>query len=68
MSYRHLVLLAALPLAVQTAQDGQADAKARAADLKARIEASPTLPYDGTTFVAKPPGAGWESGKDGVSS
>jgi hypothetical protein len=72
MSLRHLVLLAALPLAAlplpalplaaRIAPDAQADAKERAADLRARIEASPTLPFTGTTFAAKPPAAGWESG------
>jgi len=62
MSLRHLVLLAALQLAAPATSDAQADANARAADLKARIEASPTLPFTGTTFAAKPPGAGWESG------
>jgi streptogramin lyase len=67
MSLRHLVLLAALPLAAlplaaPTTSDAQAEAEARAADLKARIEASPTLPFTGTPFAAKPPSGGWESG------
>src|ERR1700730_16302841 len=61
MSLRHFVLLAALPLAAHTTPDAQAEAN-RAADLKARIESSPILPFTGTTFAAKPPGAGWESG------
>jgi DNA-binding beta-propeller fold protein YncE len=77
MSLRHLVLLAALPLAAlplaalplpalplaaPKTSDAQAEAEARAADLKARIEASPTLPFTGTPFAAKPPSGGWESG------
>jgi DNA-binding beta-propeller fold protein YncE len=62
MSLRHLVLLLALPLAAQTTLEAQSEAKARAAELESRIEASPTLPFTGTTFAAKPPGAGWESG------
>jgi len=32
------------------------------ADLRARIEASPKLPFVATTLAAKPPSAGWESG------
>jgi outer membrane protein assembly factor BamB len=31
-------------------------------DLRARIEASPTLPFNGVHFVAHPPRTGWESG------
>jgi hypothetical protein len=41
--------------------DKQAQAKA-AADLRARIEATPTLPFAGVHFAAKPPAIGWESG------
>jgi len=33
-----------------------------AAELRARIEASPRLPFTPTEFRAKPPTAGWESG------
>jgi streptogramin lyase len=33
-----------------------------ASDLRARIEASPTLPFNGAHFAAHPPRAGWESG------
>ncbi len=32
------------------------------AELRARIEASPTLPFTGVHFAAQPPGNGWESG------
>jgi DNA-binding beta-propeller fold protein YncE len=37
-------------------------AAARAADLKARIEATPELPFSGAHFAAQPAAAGWESG------
>jgi hypothetical protein len=33
-----------------------------AADLRARIEASPKLHFNGVHFAAKPPAIGWESG------
>jgi hypothetical protein len=52
-----------LPLLVQDA--GQADKEAlakAAADLRVRIEATPTLPFNGVHFAAKPPAIGWESG------
>jgi hypothetical protein len=43
---------------------GQLDKQAQetAADLRAQIEATPTLPFDGEHFAAKPPAIGWESG------
>lgn len=41
--------------------DKEAQAKA-AADLRARIEATPTLPFNGVHFAAKPLAIGWESG------
>jgi 6-bladed beta-propeller len=62
MSWRILFLLAALPLAAGTTSDSQEEANARAADLKARIEASPALPFTGTPLAVTPPSAGWESG------
>jgi len=33
-----------------------------AADLRARIEAPPKLPFNDVYFTAKPPEIGWESG------
>ena len=51
----------ALAGAVQAAGPGPAGDKA-AADLRARIEASPKLPFVATVFAARPPTAGWASG------
>ncbi|WP_293367573.1 6-bladed beta-propeller [Phenylobacterium sp.] len=59
-----LALLFALAAAQSLAQppaSGPAAERA-AADLRARIEASPKLPFVATTFAAKPPRPGWESG------
>ncbi|MEI9972567.1 MAG: peptidyl-alpha-hydroxyglycine alpha-amidating lyase family protein [Ignavibacteriota bacterium] len=50
MSRAAAVYLACLPLFAQDAA------------LRARIEATPTLPFDGVHFVAQAPGAGWDSG------
>jgi 6-bladed beta-propeller len=41
--------------------DSKAQEKS-AADLRARIESSPNLPFNGVHFAAKPPAIGWESG------
>jgi sugar lactone lactonase YvrE len=63
MSLRVLAWLICFPLLVQDA--GQADSEApanAAADVPARIEATPTLPFDGAHFAAKPRTTGWESG------
>ncbi|WP_263376193.1 6-bladed beta-propeller [Granulicella aggregans] len=52
-----------LAQAIGRAADPDTDAGARvAAVLRARVEASPKLPFAGTTFVARSPGAIWESG------
>ena len=57
-----LACLICLPLFAQNAADPEKEAQARAAaDLKARIEATPVLPFSGTHFAAQP-AAGWESG------
>jgi DNA-binding beta-propeller fold protein YncE len=62
MSLRIAAGLICLSLHAQQAQmDKEAQARA-AADLRARIEASPLLPFRGVHFAAQPPGAGWESG------
>ena len=55
--------LICLPLFAQDAGqiDKEAQAKA-AADLRARIEASPKLPFKSVHFAAQPPVASWESG------
>ena len=67
MSLRILVyLLVSLALFAQNpGQANNADGEAQekgAADLRARIEASPNLPFNGVHFAAKPPAIGWESG------
>jgi 6-bladed beta-propeller len=61
MAAKLLLCLIHLPLLAQTASQGDKSAQA-AADLRARIEASPKLPFHGVTFAARPPAAGWESG------
>jgi hypothetical protein len=50
MSWRAFTYFACLPLLAQDA------------DLRARIEATPTLPFEGVHFTPQAPGAGWESG------
>jgi streptogramin lyase len=62
MHLRAIACLVCVPLFAQNADvDKEAQAKA-AASLKARIEASPELPFSGTHFAAQAAGAGWESG------
>jgi DNA-binding beta-propeller fold protein YncE len=66
MSLRILVCLICLALSTQVSGqvnkvDGEAQEKA-AADLRARIEGSPKLPFNSVHFTAKPPAIGWESG------
>src|SRR5882724_11176674 len=63
MRLRTFICLTCLPVFAQntTEVDKQAQARA-AADLKARIEATPKLPFSGTHFAAQAAGAGWESG------
>jgi hypothetical protein len=56
-----VVCLVLLPAFAQTQSDAGARDQA-AADLRARIEASPKLPFEGAHFNAQPPAAGWESG------
>src|SRR5258708_2651853 len=55
MRLRSLACLVCLPLVAQNTPEA-------AADLKARIEATPELPFSGTHFAAQAAGAGWESG------
>jgi hypothetical protein len=66
MSLRILVCLASLALFAQDpSRVNEVDREAQersAADLRARIEASPKLPFNGVHFAAKPPAIGWESG------
>jgi DNA-binding beta-propeller fold protein YncE len=63
MHLRILACLLCFPLLAQAARQGDKQAQAKAAaDLRARIEASPTLPFEGVYFAAKPPAIGWESG------
>lgn len=69
MSLRTLLFLLCLPLFAQNAANSdpaaaaaKAAAQVRADSLKARIEATPELPFNGTHFTAQPAGAGWESG------
>jgi hypothetical protein len=66
MPLRVLVYLVSLALFTQTpGQLNNVDREAQekdAADLRARIEASPNLPFNGVHFAAKPPAIGWESG------
>jgi sugar lactone lactonase YvrE len=66
MSLRILVCLICVALSAQTSgQVNKVDREAQdktAADLRARIEASPKLPFNGVHFAAKPPAIGWESG------
>jgi len=52
MSLKVCLLVICAPLIAQDGADG----------LRARIEASPTLPFHGVHFAAQPPGPGWESG------
>jgi sugar lactone lactonase YvrE len=54
-----IACLCCLTLCAQTRQEIRAKA---AADLHARIEASPKLPFTGVHFDAQAPRAGWESG------
>jgi hypothetical protein len=66
MSLRIRVCLICVALSAQASGqvnkvDRETQEKA-AADLRARIEASPKLPFNGTQFAAKPPSIGWESG------
>jgi hypothetical protein len=63
MRWSILPVLFCLPLLAQEAAPVDKDAQARAAaDLRARIEASPKLPFHGVHFAAQPRGADWESG------
>jgi hypothetical protein len=69
MSLRILVCLICVAFSAQASGqvnqvnkvDREAQEKA-AADLRARIEASPQLPFSGVHFAAKPPAIDWESG------
>jgi hypothetical protein len=66
MPLRILVYLVSLALFIHAPEQlNDADKEAQekgAADLRARIEASPILPFNGVHFLAKPPSIGWESG------
>jgi streptogramin lyase len=63
MTMRFLAFLICLPLLALAA--GQADKEAQAkaaAGLRARIEATPTLPFDGMHFALQGPAIRWNSG------
>jgi hypothetical protein len=66
MSLRILVCLICVALFAQASgQVNEVDRHAQdktAADLRARIEASPKLHFNGVHFAAKPPAIDWESG------
>src|SRR5277367_809631 len=63
MSLRILACLICLPLLAQDTGQVDKEVQAKAAtDLRSRIEATPTLPFNGAHFAAKPPALGWESG------
>ncbi len=62
MYLRILACLICFPLLAQAAGQVGKQAQAKAAAVRARIEATPTLPFDGVHFAAKPPAIGWESG------
>src|ERR1700761_5323984 len=57
------LFLAAVPgLGLAQPPPPSAAADRAAAELRARIAASPTLPFVATAFTATPPRAGWASG------
>jgi hypothetical protein len=66
MSLRILACLTLLVLCVPVqGQVNSTNSKARqkaTADLLARIEASPRLPFSGVHFAVRPPASSWESG------
>ena len=63
MLLRIMACLICLPLFAQEAQQVDKEAEANAAtDLRARIEASPQLPFEGMRFAIQAPAIGWESG------
>jgi len=62
MHLRAITCLVCVPLFAQNANVDKASQEKAAADLKARIEASPELPFSGSHFAAQAVGAGWESG------
>jgi hypothetical protein len=60
---RTLACFVFLPLLAQDAGQVERGAQAQAAaDLRARIEATPTLPFDGVHFALKGPAINWKSG------
>jgi len=63
MSWRILACLICVPALAQNGATGDREVRDKAAaDLRARIEASPELPFTATHFAAKAPAVGWESG------
>jgi 6-bladed beta-propeller len=63
MASRILACLFCFSLLAQQAGQGDPETRAKAAaDLRARIEASPKLPFNRMHFAAQSPGGGWESG------
>jgi DNA-binding beta-propeller fold protein YncE len=62
-SWRILACLICFPLFAHDAAQVDKDAAAKAAaDLRARVEASPKLPFQAVHFAAQTPATGWESG------
>ncbi len=60
---RILLCLICLSLCAQESKQADKEAQAKAAaDLRSRIEASPTLPFHGVSLAVQAPAAGWESG------
>jgi sugar lactone lactonase YvrE len=60
---RTLACFVFLPLLAQDAGQAEREAHAQAAaDLIARIEATPTLPFEGVHFAVKGPAINWKSG------
>ena len=63
MCLRILAFLICIPLLAQSAgQVDKEDQAKAAADLRARIEATPTLSFDGVRFTVQAPGVSWKPG------
>jgi DNA-binding beta-propeller fold protein YncE len=66
MSLRVLIYVVSFALFVQSKGDasqvGRETQERATTELRARIEASPVLPFKGMHFAAQPPSIGWQSG------
>jgi hypothetical protein len=66
MSLRVLIYFVSFALFVQSKGDasqvGRKTQERATTELRARIEASPVLPFKGVHFAAQPPSIGWQSG------